>query len=90
MKFNYGEPISPQLADYLKEYLMKADYLKYATKSNWSLQTVERLCVGRGMVNEKNKSIVIDMMRLAVEKRSKYNHIHQKARRFLKTNTQAA
>lgn len=66
MLFNYGNPISELLAQYLKDYTDNNDRANVAAKTGVSISTIRDVTYRANNLTEGNSVAIVELMRVAV------------------------
>ncbi len=75
MTFNYGETISVELSEYLKEFTGKDDRALVNEKTGISVSTLRDLTYRTNAVTENNEIGIIELMKIAIQNAE--NNIHR-------------
>lgn len=69
MKFNYGEPISQKLSDYLRQWITTEDRAQVAKETGYSVSLTREMIYRTNSVNEKNEKVVVALFERAIKRR---------------------
>lgn len=75
MTFNYGEPISVELSEYLKDFTDTQSIADVSTKTGISISTLKYLKLRTNSVTENNEVGIIELMKIAIKNAE--NNIHR-------------
>ena len=75
MIFNYGQPISEGLSNYLMEFTDKNDVATASVNTGISISTIDYVKRRNNTVTENNKVGIVELMRIAIQNAE--NNIHR-------------
>jgi len=85
MLFNYGNPISEQLAQYLKDYTDNNDRANIAAKTGVSISTIRDVTYRTNNLTEGNSVAIIELMKVAVANCTNKIEYSKKAKQVLES-----
>lgn len=75
MTFNYGEPISVELSDYLSDFTDGNDIADVSSMTGVSISTIDYVKRRKNSITERSEPAIVELMRLAIQNAE--NNIHR-------------